>query len=171
MSLQSQGDVFQPITMESRALSSIFDVEGSGNVMQLIPRVPKTWAVEVANPTSNDKMRLVSGLSCTERTQIVAEEPVNGYMVSWNVATELPQLNVCFGFDNGASTLWVLYKEYVVDVLFVNAVSASGNKNLLYVGMPKQYTFAAPSWTASTRSIWYLRRRLVTTRRRWRRRR
>ena len=142
MSLQSQGDVFQPITMESRALSSIFDVEGSGNVMQLIPRVPKTWAVEVANPTSNDKMRLVSGLSCTERTQIVAEEPVNGYMVSWNVATELPQLNVCFGFDNGASTLWVLYKEYVVDVLFVNAVSASGNKNLLYVGMPKQYTFA-----------------------------
>ena len=145
LSDQSYGAVFMPLTMESRALLSIMDVDGNDDVGEIIPHVPKVWGVNVANPTVNDKMRLVSGVSCTDRQQIVAEAPVEGYLVTWTVDTELPELNVCFGFGNGQENFWVLYEEWPVDVIYVSSVMAPGNKNLLYVNVPKEYTLFGSS--------------------------
>ena len=141
MSDQSYGATYMPIRMESRGLLSITDVDGSSEVSEIIPHVPKVWSVNVANPTPTDKMRLVSGISCTDRHQIVAEESVEGYLVTWTLNTDLPQLNVCFGFGNGQENFWVLYEEWPVEVLYVSSVMVPGNKNLLYVDSPKEYTF------------------------------
>ena len=126
------------ITMESRGLLSIGDLD-DGAFDEMIPMIEKRWSVNVANGKEGDKMRIVSGISCTDRHEIIAEADVEGYMVMWKVETELPSGNVCYGYANGEDMLWVLYEEYTVDSMFVSDVITTGNKNLLYVNKPKEY--------------------------------
>lgn len=132
-----------PIRMQSRGLLSITDEYNSGEVYEIIPHVQKIWIVNVApNITRTDKMRLVSGTDCNQYVE--DEKDVEGCMVTWTLTKtpRLPQLNVCYGFGNGEDNFWVLYEEWPVDVLYVSSVMAPGNKNLLYVNSPKEYTFS-----------------------------
>ena len=146
LSEQSQGDVYPPITMESRALLDIQSVDES-DPFELVPRVEKQWMVEVANGKENDKMRLVTGVSCTRRQEIVATADVQGYLVTWSIDEDgfalmstVDRMSVCYGFTNGASNFWVRYDEFATDVVFVNEVVTTGNKNLAYVNQTKEYT-------------------------------
>lgn len=143
MSDQSYGAPYMPIRMQSRGLLSITDEYNSGEVYEIIPHVQKIWIVNVApNITRTDKMRLVSGTDCNQYVE--DEKDVEGCMVTWTLTKtpRLPQLNVCYGFGNGEDNFWVLYEEWPVDVLYVSSVMAPGNKNLLYVNSPKEYTFS-----------------------------
>ena len=50
------------------------------------------------------------------------------------------RMSVCYGFTNGESNFWVRYDEFATDVVFVNEVVTTGNKNLAYVNQTKEYT-------------------------------
>lgn len=138
LSEQSVGEEYPPITVESRALLDITDIDGAA-FDEIIPTIEKQWSVNVANGKEGDKMRLVTGISCTNRHEILAEADVQGYIVAWNVETEYPTANVCYGYNNGDSTFWVLYPDYSIDFIFITDITTIGNKNLLYVNRPKEY--------------------------------
>ena len=144
VSMQSQGDVYPPITVESRGLLAVYDSEGS-MFLQILPGIPAQWVVVVANGKPGDRMRLVSGISCTARSEIVAETEVKGLNVDWNVDTVLPEVHVCYGYNNEDSVatddhFWVMYEDYVIDVMYVSDVTTVGNKHLAIVNVPKTYT-------------------------------
>ena len=146
LSEQSQGDVYPPLTLESRGLLDILSVDES-SPFEFVPREEKQWMVVVANGKENDKMRLVTGISCMDREQIVATADVQGYLVVWNTNEDsyeklanTDRLAVCYGFTNADSNFWVLYEEFEVDVMFVNQVTSMGNRNLIYVNQTKEYT-------------------------------
>ena len=146
LSDQSQGDAYPPITIESRGLLDILSVDES-SPFEFVPHEEKQWMVTVANAKQDDKMRLVTGISCTDRQQIVATADVQGYLVLWDVddsgydlLANADHLSVCYGFTNADSNFWVLYDEFDVDVMFVNQVTSTGNRNLIYVNQTKEYT-------------------------------
>lgn len=146
LSEQSQGDVYPPLTLESRGLLDILSVDES-SPFEFVPREEKQWMVVVANAKENDKMRLVTGVSCSDREQIVATADVQGYLVVWNTDEDsfeklanTDRLSVCYGFTNADSNFWVLYDDFDVDVMFVNQVTSAGNRNLVYVNQTKEYT-------------------------------
>lgn len=146
VSLQSEGDVYPPITAESRGLLSLTDLSGK-DFLQILPNVPTQWMAVVANAKPGDRMRLVSGIRCDVRAEVVAEAAVDGYMVEWNVETVLPEVHVCYGYSNEDSVeledhFWVMYDQYPVDVMYVSGVSSLGNKHIAVVGVPKTYEFA-----------------------------